>query len=47
MNITAILAIFFYFAIIIIPLILVIRETIKEMSSIQNGIQNKKNKNNK
>jgi len=32
MNITAILAIFFYFAIIIIPLILVIRETIKELS---------------
>ena len=44
MNITALLVIFFYFAIIIIPLILVIRETIKELSGVQNEIHKKEQK---
>ena len=35
MNITTILAIIFYLAIIIIPLVFVIRETLKEISGVE------------
>ena len=42
MNITTILSIIFFFAIIIIPLVLVVRETLKDISRVE--MPQKKNK---
>ena len=42
MNITAIVAIIFYLAIIIIPLVLVIRETLKDIARMEMPPEEKK-----
>lgn len=42
MNITAIIIIVFYFAIIIVPFVLVVRQSLKEIARLQNEIPDKK-----
>jgi len=41
-NITAIAIIVFYFAIIIVPLVLVVRQSLKEITRLQSEISDKK-----
>jgi len=41
-NITAIVIIVFYFAIIIVPLVLVVRQSLKEITRLQSEIPDKK-----
>jgi len=45
MNITAILIIVFYFAIIIVPLVVVVRESLREISRLAAATPDKKERN--
>jgi hypothetical protein len=42
MSITAIIIITFYFAVIFVPLVLVIRESLREISRLESEIQERK-----